>query len=139
MAKKEKLSGAEAVQKFMDETDHPLKPVMEEIRKIVLASDPEIGEQIKWNAPAFYYTGDMKAFDPKEYKRDILVYNLFKKEYLLLVFPTGAKVEDASGLLEGKFPDGRKTAMFSSLEQVKQLANDLQAVIKKWLSLVEKD
>ena len=139
MAKKEKLSGAEAVQKFMDESDHPLTPVMKEIRRIVLATDPEIGEQIKWNAPAFYYTGEMKAFDPKEYKRDILVYNLHKKEYVLLVFPTGAKVTDASGLLQGNFPDTRKTVVFSSLEEVGKRAKDLQAAIKKWLSLVEKD
>ena len=106
---------------------------------LILATDPEIGEQIKWNAPAFYYTGEMKSFDPKEYKRDIVVYNLHKKEYVLLVFPTGAKVNDASGLLQGNFPDGRKTITFSSLEEVGKRAKDLQAVIKKWLSLVEKD
>jgi hypothetical protein len=138
MPKKEKLTSTAAVQKFLDDCDHPLKAAMEEIRRIVLSTDPEIEEQIKWNAPAFFYAGDMKAFDPKEYKRDILVYNLHKKEYLLLVFPTGAKIEDSSGLLEGNFPDGRKTVSFSSLEQVKQRANDLQTVIKKWLSLVEK-
>ena len=81
----------------------------------------------------------MKAFDPKEYKRDIVVYNLRKKEYVLLVFPTGAIVNDTSGLLQGQFPDERKTARFSSLQDVADRAKDLQAVIKKWLSLVEKE
>jgi hypothetical protein len=40
----------------------------------------------------------MKPFDPKEYKREIIVMNLFKGR-IMLVFPSGAKVKDASGML----------------------------------------
>ena len=42
----------------------------------------------------------MKAFDPKEYKREIAVFNLLKGS-IMLVFTSGAKVNDTSGLLEG--------------------------------------
>jgi hypothetical protein len=31
-----------------------------------------------------------------------------------LVFPSGAKVKDASGLLEGDYADGRRLAMFQT-------------------------
>ncbi len=41
------------------------------LRNIILSTDKEIGERIKWNNPSFYYTGEMKPFDPKEYKREL--------------------------------------------------------------------
>lgn len=138
MAKKEKLTGSQAVQKFIDQTDHPLKEVMEAIRRIVLATDAEIEEQVKWNAPAFFYSGEMKDFDPKEYKRDILVFNIHKSDQILLVFPTGARINNVSGLLQGNFPDGRKTVKYQTLDEVEKSASALQAAITDWLSKVEK-
>ena len=56
----------------------------------------------------------MKPFDPKEYKRDLIVMNLHKGR-IMLVFPSGAKVNDTSGLLEGDYKDGRRLAIFSAL------------------------
>jgi len=55
-----------------------------------LSTDKEIGERIKWNNPSFYYTGEMKLFDPKEHKREIIVFNLYKGR-IMLVFPSGEK------------------------------------------------
>ncbi len=138
MAKNKKPGPEETVAGYFSKLDHPLKEVVEALRKAVLATDPEIGEQIKWNSPSFCYTGEMKPFDPKEYKRDIVVFNLHKSDHVLLVFPTGAVVEDKSGLLEGKYPDGRRMAKFSTLSEVEQRTKDLQAVIKAWLEKVEK-
>ncbi len=138
MAKNSKISDSEAVDALFQKMNHPLKAVVQTLRELVLATDKEIGEHIKWNSPAFYYTGEMKPFDPKEYKRDIVVFNLHKKEFVLLVFPTGAKIEDASGLLEGSFPDSRKVIKFSSQDEVKAAADSLQTILKTWLSLVEK-
>ncbi|MBK7336680.1 MAG: DUF1801 domain-containing protein [Saprospirales bacterium] len=128
----------EQVTDYFDKLDHPLKHLVDELRSIILATDPEVGEQIKWNSPSFYYKGAMKPFDPKEYKRDIIVINLHKKDLVLLVFPTGATIKDPTGLLEGKFTDGRKTAKFSTLDEVSNRRQDLQTVIKLWLSQVEK-
>ena len=53
----------------MERLAHPLKDVVGALRQIILAVDPEIGEEIKWNAPTFFYTGAMKPSDPKQYKR----------------------------------------------------------------------
>jgi len=49
---------------------------IEYLRQVILSIDSEIAEHIKWNSPAFFFSGEMKPFDPKEYKRDILVMNL---------------------------------------------------------------
>lgn len=136
--KNPKLPNQEQVTNYLNKLDHPLKNVVEELRKIVLATDTEIGEQIKWNSLSFYYTGTMQAFDPKEYKRDIVVFNLHKKDVVLLVFPTGAKLSNNTGFLEGQFTDSRKTTSFCTLTEVKSKEKDLQTSLKEWLTKVDK-
>jgi hypothetical protein len=138
MVKSSKLSMEEQVTSYYQNTDHPLKEMIASLRKIILDSSVEIAEQIKWNSPAFYYSGEMQNFDPKEYKRDIVVMNLHKKDVVLLVFPTGAKVSDDTGLLEGDFTDSRKVAKFTSVSEVLYKEEALKSVLAKWLELVER-
>ena len=137
MTKKEKLSDSEQVTAHIKKMDPNIKKVIETLRKIILSTDKEIGERIKWNNPSFYYTGEMKPFDPKEYKREMIVFNLFKNR-ILLVFPSGAKVKDTTGLLEGDYKDGRRITIFKDLKDAKSKEKTLKVVIKKWLKLVDK-
>jgi hypothetical protein len=106
-----KASELEKVDAYMSRLKHPLAKVVEDLRQIILSTDEEIGEEIKWNAPTFFYAGKMKPTNPKEYRRYIVVFNLFKQDCIRLVFPSGAKVKDASGLLEGDYADGRRLAI----------------------------
>ena len=137
MAKAVKLTDTEQVTAYIKKLDTSFGKIIETLRQVILKTDKEIGEHIKWNNPSFYYTGEMKPFDPKEYKREIIVMNLFK-ERIMLVFPSGAKVNDKSGLLEGDYKDGRRTTVFKNLKDVKSKEKILQAVIKKWLTLIDK-
>ena len=132
-----KLSDQQQVNQHIQKLEPALGNIIETIRKIILSTDKEIGERIKWNNPSFYYTGEMKPFDPKEYKREIVVMNLFKGR-IMLVFPGGAKVNDESGLLEGDYKDGRRLIIFEDMKDVKAKEKALQTVIKKWLKLVDK-
>jgi hypothetical protein len=133
-----KLSEPEKVDLYMKNCKHPLVQVIKTLRKIILEIDSEIGEEIKWNAPTYFYSGDMEPSDPKKYKRYIVVFNLFKQDCIRLVFPSGAKVKDKSGLLEGDYTDGRRLAMFHDLKDVKSKEKNLQKVIRTWLELLEK-
>ncbi len=126
-----KRSEPEKVDAYMNGLKHPLAEVVEALRRIILKTDPEIGEEIKWNAPTFFYSGEMAPFNPKEYKRYIVVFNLFKKDCIRLVFPSGAKVDDGSGFLEGDYADGRRLALFSSMDEVRTKKAGLQQVIRK--------
>jgi hypothetical protein len=137
MAKSIKLTDSEEVSQHIKKLDSEVVKIVETFRKIILNTDKEIGERIKWNNPSFYYTGEIKSFDPKEYKREIIVFNLFKNR-IMPVFPSGAKVNDKSGLLEGDYKDGRRITVFEDLQDVKAKEKNLQAIIKKWLQLVEK-
>jgi hypothetical protein len=116
--------------------DSNLAKIVELLRQIILDADNQISERIKWNNPSFYYNGEMKPFDPKEYKREIIVLNLFKGK-IMLVFPSGSKVNDSSALLQGDYTDGRKIIIFKDIEDVNMKKNVLQDIIKKWLALVE--
>lgn len=137
MADSKKLPDKELVTAHIQQLDPDLAVVVEYIRQIILNTDVEIGERIKWNNPSFYYTGTIKEFDPKEYKREIAVFNLFKGR-IMLVFPHGAMVNDSSGFLTGDYKDGRRIAVFKDLDDVKSKEKLLKSIIKKWLELVEK-
>jgi hypothetical protein len=132
-----KLTDAEQVTEHIQKLDPEVAKIVETIRQIILNTDKEIGERIKWNNPSFYYLGDIKPFNPKEYKREIAVFNLFKGR-IMLVFPSGAKINDTTGLFEGDYKDGRRLIIFKDLEDVLLKQNNLQNIIKEWLKLVEK-
>ena len=135
--KAKKLTNQEQVTAYIQNLEPAFGEIIETLRQIILSTDPEIEEEIKWNAPTFFYAGEMAQSNPKEYKKYIIVTN-FLKGRILLVFPSGAKINDTTGFLEGDYKDGRRIVYFKSLEDVKSKAAVLQNVIKTWLSLVEK-
>jgi len=137
MPTKSKLTDGEQVSQHIKKLEPKLAEAVEALRQIILSTDKEIGERIKWNNPSFYYLCEMKESDPKEYKRDMIVMNLFKGR-MMLVFPSGAKVNDKSGLLEGDYKDGRRIVIFKDLADVKEKQKALQKIIKDWLKLVDK-
>lgn len=134
-----KASEPDKVDSYMRKLKHPLADVVGALRRIVLSTDSEIGEEIKWNAPAFFYTGAMKPFNPREYKRHIVVFNLYRKDCVRLVVPSGARISDTSGLLEGDYADGRRLAFFSCMADVESKGPALQRAIREWLRLLDRD
>lgn len=126
------------VQTYLENLNHPLKDVVLELRSILLKLSSEISEHIKWNSLSFIYTGEIKSFDAKEYKRDIAVLNLLKKEYVLVVLPTGSAITNNSELLEGNFKDTRKVVKFYSLSHLKENEKEFEQIVLNWLENVEK-
>lgn len=131
------LSNQEQVTAHIAALDPEVGKIAEALRKIILSTDKTIGEHIKWNNPCFYYTGEMKPFNPKEYKREIVVFNLYKGR-VMLVFPSGARVHDTSGFLTGEYKDGRRIAVIADMNDVKTIKKILQHVIREWLKTIEK-
>jgi len=126
------------VDAYIAKLKHPLAQVVRSLRRIILSVDRVIGEEIKWSTPALFYVGPMKSSNPKEYRRYIVVFNLFRQDCIRLVFPSGAKVKDSSGLLEGDYADGRRLAMFYGAKDVSSNEKALRGVIARWLELLRK-
>ena len=136
MTKATKLTGSDAVSAYVADLDETAGPIVQKLRQIVLSTNPEIAEEIKWNAPSFYYTGEMRPFNPKEYKQYIIVMNLHKR--ILMVFPSGAKINNDNNLLTGDYADGRRLVTVTDLADVIQKEQLLRNAIMDWISKVEK-
>lgn len=131
------LTDTEKVNAHIQQLDASTAAVIQRLRAVILATDKTIAEKIKWNAPSFYYSGPMKDFDPKEYKRDLIVMNLHKGR-ILLVFPTGARIKDTTGLLEGNYADGRRLMNITDMGDALAKEKGLKKIIKDWLKDVER-
>lgn len=138
MPKSKDTHNPEAVTAYIEKLPQPQATLVEAIRQAILSTDAVIGEQIKWNAPAYFYNAEMKAYDAKEYKRDIVVFNLRQKDHVLLIFPTGNTIADDAGLLEGDYAYGRRMVKIFNADDLQAKKQALQGVIKSWIDLVEK-
>jgi hypothetical protein len=125
------ISEPEKVGEYLKNLNHPLMEMVQLLRKIILSTDEKIGEGIYWNAPTFYYTGEMKAFEPKEYKRYLVGFVFNKPEVIRMVFLKGANVTDSTGILEGSYKDGRRLAVFNSVDDIKNKEQALREIIKE--------
>ncbi len=112
------------VNQFMSQFEHPFKAEIEAIREIILKTDSRITEGIKWNAPNFYYKGDMVVFTPHI------------KDHVLMVFPNGILIADESGLLEGDYPD-RRMAHFYSMADVNTKKETIERVVRRWIEVMD--
>ena len=130
-AKPEKKTGPEQVAAFLENLEHPLKPEIEGVRKIILNTDSRLTEHIKWNAPSFCFNGD-----------DRITFNMHAKDFFRLIFHCGVKktsikeqlFQDESGLLTWAAPD-RATATFKNMADVKSKEDQLKKVIQRWLQV----
>ena len=132
-AKTTKRSDSAAVDAYMQALKHPLADLAAVLRQTILAADPSIGEEIKWNAPTFFFTGPMEPFSPKEYRRHLVVFNFYRKDCIRMVFWHGDRANDKSGFLEGEYPDGRRIALLSSVEELQARKKALVAALKSQL------
>lgn len=124
------------VTEYINSLESSNRETIEFLREIFLNSNSKIAEQIKWNSPSFYYSGEMKKFEAKEYKRDLAVINLHRGK-ILIVFPTGNKIDNK--ILKGKnYPDGRKIIEILNLEDARNKVDELQNGVKKWIEQIEK-
>jgi hypothetical protein len=114
---------------FIEKTDHPLKDVIIELRKIILASDSEITEHIKWNAPSFCVNGE-----------DRFTFKLNAPDAVDIVFHRGVKakalpserlIEDPARLLKWATND-RALATFTNMTDIQNKESALLAILNEW-------
>jgi hypothetical protein len=118
------------VEAFLAALDHPRKPEIQALRRIILGADPAIGEGIKWNAPSFRTTEWFATF------------HLRAKAGVQVILHFGAKVRDKSGaraaiadpqsLLAWLGPD-RASATFRDLADVEAKESAFAALIRQWI------
>ncbi|MCS4434583.1 DUF1801 domain-containing protein [Aquiflexum gelatinilyticum] len=118
---------------YLENLDHPLKPEILKIREMVFKANPNLTEQIKWNAPSFCLEGE-----------DKITFNLPpKKDSVQLVFHRGVKkkelpkeklIKDDSGLLKWAAND-RGVIRFTSVQEILGNESKFLDIIRKWLEV----
>jgi hypothetical protein len=114
---------------FLANLEHPRKPAIEAVRRIILDIDPRIKESIKWNAPSFYIDDHFATF------------RLAPRDTFQLILHTGAKpkgspskinIDDPDKLLKWPAPD-RCVTSFEDAEDVQNKTTAIIAIVKQWI------
>jgi hypothetical protein len=106
------------VDRWLDETSHPLAATMRRAREIILGADGRVTESIKWKTPTFAFKGNIASFNPS-------------KHVVSIMFHRGAEIPGDHPGLEG---DARlvRTMRFADLDQLEAGRAELEAVIRAW-------
>jgi hypothetical protein len=122
-------SQGDKVDQLMEKVDHPQKAAIVYLRAAILGVDPEITEQVKWNAPSFSYGGV-----------DRVTFHL-RSQDVQLIFHRGAAVRadtatfefvDDTGLMQWKSND-RAVVAFKDLADVKANEQAFNGLVKRWI------
>jgi hypothetical protein len=126
-------SGSSDVDAFLAALDHPHKPEILALRRIILDADPAIAEGIKWNAPSFRTSEWFATF------------HLRAKDGLRVILHLGAKkredanprasVADPESLLEWLAND-RASIRFRDVHEVNARAAALAELVREWIGEV---
>ena len=118
-----------SVDALMGSLKHPLKPVVEAVRKAILAADRSITEGIKWNSPSFYCHGWFATVNVRP-KHGVLVV-LHHGAKARSDADLGATLEDPSNLLQWLGKD-RATVAFVDDADFKKKQSAFTKIIRQW-------
>jgi hypothetical protein len=107
------------VDAWFERYDNPMKEAVQRTREILLGADPRIGETIKWSTPTFTYRGNLVSFQPRA------------KQFVSLLFHTGASIPGEHPILEGG-GDVARYARLDGLDAVERARPALEAVVRAW-------
>jgi hypothetical protein len=112
------LSRNPEVDRWLDESAHPLEATMRRARDIILGADDRVTESIKWKTPTFAYESNIASFNPS-------------KNLVSIMFHRGAEIPGEHPRLEG---DGKlvRTMRFADLDELEAGRSDLEAAIRAW-------
>lgn len=102
--------------------DNPMKPVVQRVRRILLAADRRIGECIKWQSPTFTFEGNLATFNPRS------------KKHASLLFHQGARIPGRHPKLQGGGGTARYMT-FASVAEADAAKKDLEAIVEAWCAM----
>ncbi len=120
-----------SVDAYLTTLDHPLKDVVVELRTLLLAVHPAIGEAVKWTAPSFRTREHFATMQLRNPGLVQLVLHLGAKKQVL---PRGA-IQDPTSLLKWLGED-RAVIGFDGLADLRAKAPALQAIVRQWVAHV---
>jgi hypothetical protein len=121
---------------FLEEMNHPLIELIEYLRGIILSTDPNLVEGIKWNGPNYSLDG-----------KDRVTLKIYPPKQVQVILHRGAKVKeqpvqqllvDEYPMLEWKVND-RAVLTFRSLAELERCQAVVREIVAKWLVVWKND
>lgn len=120
------------VTEFLNEINHPFRNEIEELREYILASNKDLTENIKWNAPNYCYENEDRLtmrIHPITTKVQLIFHRGAKKQEQ----PKDKLIENKSKMLVWKEND-RGIITFKSIQEIKNGKEQLQIIINEWIT-----
>ncbi|MFZ1483822.1 MAG: DUF1801 domain-containing protein [Candidatus Saccharimonadales bacterium] len=124
----------ETVAEFLDELDENTLDQVNELRGIIFEAEPNLIENIKWNAPNYVHNGE-----------DRITFNVMNKEgKVKLVLHMGAtRKEDKNAPPELDDPENlgksasniRTVITFENLQDILAKEEGLKDILRRWLTI----
>jgi len=122
------------VETFLASLEHPQKPALLALRRIIRDADHAVGESVKWNAPSFHTSKHFATFQLRHRAGVQVVLHFGGKPRRDVT--ARARVVDPAGLLEWRGPD-RATVTFADLPDVEAKREPFGAVLRQWITLLD--
>jgi hypothetical protein len=116
---------ANEVDDWFATSEHPKKDLMQAVRRVILDADPRVSESIKWKTPTFEFKGNIASFNPQA------------KQFVSLMFHTGASIPGEYPSLSGSGNVARYMQFADETDLAAKTA-ELQSIIAAWCALKEK-
>ena len=111
---------------------HPQDATLQRLRIAIRATDPRIGEAIKWNAPSFHVEG--RHFATMQLRRPDVVRLILHLGTQKRSPPAGA-IADPDGLLTWLAPD-RALLEFRDAAELEARQAAVVALVRQWMALL---
>lgn len=115
---------------FLDSLNHALRAEIECLRNIIMSTDYELTEGIKWNGPNYSING-----------KDRITMRINPQKQIQVIFHRGAKVKEPlkERLLSGQYDiliwkeNDRAIASFKSLDEIQENSQMIREIVTKWI------
>lgn len=115
---------------FLDSLNHALWAEIECLRNIIMSTDYELTEGIKWNGPNYSING-----------KDRITMRINPQKQIQVIFHRGAKVKEPlkERLLSGQYDiliwkeNDRAIASFKSLDEIQENSQMIREIVTKWI------
>jgi len=118
------------VTEFLDGLNHSLRKEIEYLREIILSTDYDLAEGIKWNGPNYSLNGE-----------DRITLRIHPQKQIQIIFHRGAKVKESpeQRLLGSQYnillwkENDRAIATFQSLQEILEKKQMIREIVEKWI------
>ncbi|MWB95567.1 DUF1801 domain-containing protein [Flavobacterium sp. GA093] len=117
---------------FLDNLNHPFREEIEQLRDYILASNKNLTENIKWNAPNYCFENEDRItmrIQPMKTQLQLIFHRGSKKQEQL----KDKLIANKSKLLIWKEND-RAIITFNSSQAIENAENELNSIINDWIA-----